>query len=78
MTAPQEDELGPKPSDVYHDPGKPEDYAGQPTDDGWHDDPVERRKGMVEDGKLDPGAVSGQSAARVHDPGPKPGHVQRR
>ncbi len=47
-----EREEGPKPTEVYHDPGKPEDYAGDPVPDGWQD-PAKRaeREGM-KDGKL--------------------------
>jgi len=41
MTAPHEDELR---RATEHDPGVPEDYAGEATDDGWDDDPVERAK----------------------------------
>lgn len=40
------------PSLMDHDPGKPEDHAGAPVDDGWEDN----------DGELDPGPVPGESA----------------
>ncbi len=54
MTAPQDDN-GPKPTMVDHDPGIPEQYAGDPVDDGWEtaqsNDPAEKGEG---DGKLDP------------------------
>ena len=36
-----------------HDPGPPEDYAGDPVPDPWEE---------VPDGRLDPGAVPGEPA----------------
>lgn len=62
MTAPEE-EAGRKPAapleDVVppHDPGNPEDYAGDPVADPWGDNQDRR-----DDGKLDPGSVSDQPA----------------
>ncbi|WP_199511200.1 hypothetical protein [Nucisporomicrobium flavum] len=36
-----------------HDPGRPEDYAGDPVPDPWEEEP---------DGQLDSGAVPGSSS----------------